>query len=190
MGIRFFCPNGHKLNVKEFQAGRRGICPFCGAKIRIPTESTREASHKGGRLASGGMADGGWSRYRHRRGRIDRSSGDRPASSNRPQSSGVPRSPWLLGFQCERYSHGSECGFCRPPGHYGAPCGTTTLMPRLPRRYRVRRRLPEVLRLLASPLRLPPRGSRPRSIRLPKCPTLSGTCALRPGANLGPPGAT
>ena len=48
MGIRFFCPNGHKLNVKEFQAGRRGVCPYCGAKFRIPLRSTRErarASH-------------------------------------------------------------------------------------------------------------------------------------------------
>ncbi|MGA2619806.1 MAG: DUF4339 domain-containing protein [Thermoguttaceae bacterium] len=44
MGIRFYCPNGHKLNVKEFQAGRRGICPFCGAKIQIPTQSTRPSS--------------------------------------------------------------------------------------------------------------------------------------------------
>ncbi len=46
MGIRFYCPNGHKLNVKEFQAGRRGICPYCGAKIQIPTESTRPPSKK------------------------------------------------------------------------------------------------------------------------------------------------
>ncbi len=44
MGIRFFCPNGHKLNVKEFQAGRRGICPFCGARIQIPTQSTRPST--------------------------------------------------------------------------------------------------------------------------------------------------
>jgi hypothetical protein len=44
MGIRFFCPNGHKLNVKEFQAGRKGICPFCGSKIQIPTQSTRRSS--------------------------------------------------------------------------------------------------------------------------------------------------
>jgi hypothetical protein len=44
MGIRFYCPNGHKLNVKEFQAGRKGICPFCGSKIMIPTHSTRGAT--------------------------------------------------------------------------------------------------------------------------------------------------
>ena len=44
MGIRFYCPNGHKLNVKEFQAGQKGICPFCGVKILIPNESTRPKS--------------------------------------------------------------------------------------------------------------------------------------------------
>ena len=44
MGIRFYCPNGHKLNVKEFQAGRRGICPYCGTKFLIPSQSTRKSS--------------------------------------------------------------------------------------------------------------------------------------------------
>ena len=46
MGIRFYCPNGHKLNVKEFQAGQRGICPKCHAKFDIPFASTREAGSK------------------------------------------------------------------------------------------------------------------------------------------------
>jgi hypothetical protein len=50
MGIRFYCPNGHKLNVKTFQAGRRGICPYCGEKTLIPTQSTRPSS-KAERLA-------------------------------------------------------------------------------------------------------------------------------------------
>jgi hypothetical protein len=44
MGIRFFCPNGHKLNVKDFQAGLTGICPYCGEKMPIPLESTRRSS--------------------------------------------------------------------------------------------------------------------------------------------------
>ena len=44
MGIRFHCPNGHKLNVKAFQAGKRGICPYCGAKFLIPSQSTRKSS--------------------------------------------------------------------------------------------------------------------------------------------------
>ena len=39
MGIRFYCPNGHKLNVKSFLAGKRGLCPHCGTSVRIPTES-------------------------------------------------------------------------------------------------------------------------------------------------------
>ena len=61
MGIRFYCPNGHKLNVKEFQAGRRGICPFCGAKIQIPTQSTRpssRAAQQRQRSESGGDVEG------------------------------------------------------------------------------------------------------------------------------------
>jgi hypothetical protein len=36
MGIRFNCPNGHKLNVKDHLAGKRGVCPDCGAKFVIP----------------------------------------------------------------------------------------------------------------------------------------------------------
>jgi len=39
MGIKFHCPNGHKLNVKAFLAGKKGVCPKCGTKVRIPTES-------------------------------------------------------------------------------------------------------------------------------------------------------
>jgi hypothetical protein len=39
MGIRFSCPNGHRLNVKEFLAGKRGICPQCGSKFVIPAAS-------------------------------------------------------------------------------------------------------------------------------------------------------
>lgn len=39
MGIRFSCPNGHKLNVKTFLAGKRAICPDCGAKVIVPNES-------------------------------------------------------------------------------------------------------------------------------------------------------
>jgi hypothetical protein len=44
MGIRFYCPNGHKLNVKDFQAGQMGICPFCGIKMQIPSKSVRPSS--------------------------------------------------------------------------------------------------------------------------------------------------
>lgn len=40
MGIRFLCPNGHKLNVKSELAGKRASCPECGAKLVIPAADT------------------------------------------------------------------------------------------------------------------------------------------------------
>lgn len=36
MGIVAFCPHGHRINVKDSLAGRKGLCPTCGAKFRIP----------------------------------------------------------------------------------------------------------------------------------------------------------
>jgi hypothetical protein len=39
MGIKFHCPNGHKLNVKAFLAGKKGVCPKCGTRLRIPDSS-------------------------------------------------------------------------------------------------------------------------------------------------------
>jgi hypothetical protein len=46
MGIRFYCPNGHKVNVKDFQAGQKGLCPVCGTAMQIPQESTRPSSRE------------------------------------------------------------------------------------------------------------------------------------------------
>lgn len=46
MGIRFYCPNGHKLNVKSELAGKIGICPKCQARMTIPTVSVRESTRK------------------------------------------------------------------------------------------------------------------------------------------------
>ena len=57
MGIRFYCPNGHKLNVKPFQAGLTGICPFCGAKMQIPLKSTRRSSRSRKSRAQEGTAE-------------------------------------------------------------------------------------------------------------------------------------
>lgn len=39
MGIVSFCPNGHRVNVKDHLAGRKGICPTCGERFRIPLVS-------------------------------------------------------------------------------------------------------------------------------------------------------
>jgi hypothetical protein len=57
MGIRFYCPNGHKLNVKQFQAGQTGFCPTCGAKMQIPLQSTRPSSRQEESRSPGGAAE-------------------------------------------------------------------------------------------------------------------------------------
>lgn len=44
MGIRFECPNGHRLNVKAFLAGKRGFCPDCDAKFIVPEVSGGRAA--------------------------------------------------------------------------------------------------------------------------------------------------
>jgi hypothetical protein len=44
MGIRFHCPNGHKLNVKSFLSGKKAICPKCGVKVIVPAASERAAT--------------------------------------------------------------------------------------------------------------------------------------------------
>lgn len=36
MGIVAHCPNGHRIKVKDELAGRKGICPTCNARFRIP----------------------------------------------------------------------------------------------------------------------------------------------------------
>ncbi len=42
MGIKFHCPNGHKLNVKRFLGGQRAICPKCGVSLVVPLPDDAE----------------------------------------------------------------------------------------------------------------------------------------------------
>jgi hypothetical protein len=59
MGIKFTCPNGHKLNVKPFLAGKRAVCPKCGVKMRVPLESqTATANSDGPHLFDDPQYDG------------------------------------------------------------------------------------------------------------------------------------
>jgi hypothetical protein len=47
MGIRFRCPDcGKKIHVKDFLAGKRGICPKCEAGVDIPLVSQLPPSRK------------------------------------------------------------------------------------------------------------------------------------------------
>lgn len=36
MSIRFLCPNGHKIQCPDEQAGKAAKCPRCGVKFRVP----------------------------------------------------------------------------------------------------------------------------------------------------------
>ena len=45
MGIRFACHEcGKRLNIKSELAGRRGVCPACAAKFRIPLRDSESSS--------------------------------------------------------------------------------------------------------------------------------------------------
>jgi hypothetical protein len=48
MGIRFHCPNGHKIHVKSFLAGKRGVCPRCGERFIIPSADADQSDDGGG----------------------------------------------------------------------------------------------------------------------------------------------
>lgn len=57
MGIRFLCPTcSHKLNVKSFLAGKRGVCPQCGAGLDIPLESQINKDGSGAAAGGGGTS--------------------------------------------------------------------------------------------------------------------------------------
>ncbi len=45
MGIKFDCSEcTHRIHVKTFLAGKRAICPHCGAKVLIPQEESQNGS--------------------------------------------------------------------------------------------------------------------------------------------------
>jgi hypothetical protein len=61
MGIRFLCTACHKkLNVKGFLAGKKGVCPKCGASILIPEESQlpSKGAVAGGSLDAAAVGEG------------------------------------------------------------------------------------------------------------------------------------
>jgi hypothetical protein len=93
MGIRFYCPNGHKLHVKSFLAGKRGICPYCGVAVHIPLQSTRPSSkelRESRRQSKASSEDGARSPVR---GSAGTAAGTLTASESQkhgPQPSGTP----------------------------------------------------------------------------------------------------
>lgn len=55
MGIVSFCPQGHRVKVKDHLAGRKGICPTCGARFRIPLASVDPPPAAGASVASAAL---------------------------------------------------------------------------------------------------------------------------------------
>jgi len=53
MGIVCHCPQGHRVKVKDHLAGKRGLCPTCGASMRIPAPLPAGARLTGDPQASG-----------------------------------------------------------------------------------------------------------------------------------------
>jgi hypothetical protein len=41
MSIRFICPNGHELNVKDKYAGLTGLCPRCQVRVLVPVPAAK-----------------------------------------------------------------------------------------------------------------------------------------------------
>ncbi|MHC4404322.1 MAG: hypothetical protein ACYTG0_32105 [Planctomycetota bacterium] len=44
MSIQLVCPNGHVLKVSDDWAGKKGLCPVCKARIRVPKPSEEQLS--------------------------------------------------------------------------------------------------------------------------------------------------
>ncbi|MBI3839605.1 MAG: DUF4339 domain-containing protein [Planctomycetia bacterium] len=57
MGIKFLCPNGHKLNVKSFLGGKKAICPKCGARVVVPNANQAAAIDARESAPAGSSAD-------------------------------------------------------------------------------------------------------------------------------------
>ncbi|MBR0190516.1 MAG: hypothetical protein IJQ31_00440 [Thermoguttaceae bacterium] len=48
--ISFLCPNGHQLEAPVSSAGKKGKCPECGAKFKVPTMESLEETAASGEL--------------------------------------------------------------------------------------------------------------------------------------------
>lgn len=48
--ISFLCPNGHQLEAPVSSAGKKGKCPECGAKFKVPSMESLEEASQGSEL--------------------------------------------------------------------------------------------------------------------------------------------
>jgi hypothetical protein len=59
MGIKFKCPQGHRIHVKAFLAGKRALCPHCGAKVVVPLANGNDLAGAVAALAREGETSAG-----------------------------------------------------------------------------------------------------------------------------------
>ncbi|MDR1485581.1 MAG: DUF4339 domain-containing protein [Planctomycetaceae bacterium] len=107
MGIRFFCPNGHKLHVKSQLAGLRGFCPECGIDLVVPMESTRRSSKEGGGLIINSDSKTKNNSNQNLQPNIFAMFND---SANNPNNTGIAQNPLLQDQSVEWYICNPEDG--------------------------------------------------------------------------------
>jgi DNA-directed RNA polymerase subunit RPC12/RpoP len=108
MGVRFACHVCNKqLNIKRELAGRRGVCPQCQSRIRIPMEDTAQSSpvddvriiqsnaaNSAGRAASqeaaGSTGNGGGAAVMAESQRVSKTAVSTPAAPATRVSNGAP----------------------------------------------------------------------------------------------------
>ena len=56
MGIVVYCPNGHRVKVKDEFAGKKVHCPTCQAKTRVPLATPPAAPDPVAAIAESGAA--------------------------------------------------------------------------------------------------------------------------------------
>ena len=114
MGIKFRCREcDKKLHVKTFLAGKRGVCPRCGAKIRIPRVGQATPPSAAGNVERRGAVPDGPAGGR---------AGARPATSSRA-SAAASRSCLLSRRQRNRDWLGRGHRRCRGSHLRSAGCG-------------------------------------------------------------------
>ncbi len=114
MGIHFACHVcSKKLNIKQELAGRRGICPACSARFRIPLHDTDKSAPVDTPLPAGDA------RPTNGQGRVGRAETDRAESVATIQANAVGQSIELI------EDDPSNNWYVRPPsgGQYGPATG-------------------------------------------------------------------
>ena len=131
MGIRFGCIHcGHTLHVKDFLAGKRGICPHCQGKIDIPAGPTDVAQADDGATISVEMreaVDDGPASATVKQSTVDRAhGGGTPTAAVAPVSQSPQPSGLAQGASAGRESVADPIGVAPELHWYVLPAGSMT----------------------------------------------------------------